>query len=214
MEMVEVESGVYRFMSNDAGMVVLDAIDSAWAAADARGITLAPSLGASDCTVLADTPLLARALTNLLNNAIRFSPRGGTIRICLEANLDTDLPHGEAVISVQDEGPGMNPDQVAQVLHTGERRRSNAGASGRDPEQGWGIGMGIVHAVVERHGGWIDVLSAPGAGATFLIGLPLAAADARTTGRPQINEPRRATSRGSPCRSTVSTRPAPRSPGR
>lgn len=180
MDMVEAESGVYKFRRAYAGAIILDAVDNTWAAADARGITLLPSLGSSDCTLAADNALLTRALVNLLRNAIRYSPRGSTIRICLETDLDSALPRGEAVISVQDEGQGMTPAQVAQVLHTGERRRSSTGASRRNPEQGWGIGMAIVHAVVARHGGWVDVLSAPDAGATFLIGLPLTAADAPT----------------------------------
>ncbi|MEJ7686975.1 MAG: ATP-binding protein [Variovorax sp.] len=59
-------------------------------------------------------------------------------------------------------------------MYAGDRRKSNASLFAREPGQGWGIGMAIVHAVVVRHGGWIDVTSAIGVGTTFLIGLPLA----------------------------------------
>ncbi|MBT2324402.1 HAMP domain-containing histidine kinase [Variovorax paradoxus] len=169
MDMVEAESGVYRFSPTFAGSVVLDAIDAAWASAEARGLTLMPRLGASDCMITADTSLLTRALVNLLNNAIRCSERGSTILVCLEADGET-----EAVISVQDEGIGMDAHQLAQVMHPGQQRRSNASLFARGAGQGWGVGMTIVHAVVAHHGGRIDVISAPNAGTTFFIGLPLA----------------------------------------
>jgi CHASE2 domain-containing sensor protein/signal transduction histidine kinase len=169
MDMVEAESGVYRFSATFAGSVVLDAIDAAWASAQARGLTLTPRLGALDCTITADTSLLTRAIVNLLNNAIRCSERGSIIHVCLDADGET-----EAVISVQDEGVGMDADQIVQVMQAGARRKSSASLFAREAGHGWGVGMAIVHAVVAHHGGWIDVISAPNAGTTFFIGLPLA----------------------------------------
>jgi signal transduction histidine kinase len=129
-----------------------------------------PRLGTSDCTITADTSLLTRALVNLLNNAIRCSERGSTILVCLEADGED-----EAVISVHDEGIGMDADLIAQVMRAGERRKSSASLFARGAGHGWGVGMAIVHAVVAHHGGWIEVVSAPNAGTTFFIGLPLAA---------------------------------------
>jgi signal transduction histidine kinase len=169
MDMVEAESGVYRFSTTFAGSVVLDAIDATWASAQASGVTLTPRLGVSDCMITADTSLLTRALVNLLNNAIRCSGKGSTILVCLEADGEA-----EAVISVQDEGVGMNAAQIAQVMRAGDRRKSSASLFTRDAGHGWGVGMAVVHAVVARHSGWIDVISAPNAGTTFFIGLPLA----------------------------------------
>jgi CHASE2 domain-containing sensor protein/signal transduction histidine kinase len=168
MDMVEAESGVYRFSTTFAGSVVLDAIDATWASAQARGVTLTPRLGVSDCTITADTSLLTRALVNLLNNAIRCSAKESTIFVCLEADGET-----EAVISVQDQGVGMDAGQIAQVMRAGDRRKSSASLFARDAGHGWGVGMAVVHAVVAHHGGWIDVISAPNAGTTFFIGLPL-----------------------------------------
>lgn len=169
MDMVEAESGVYRFSATFAGSVVLDAIDAAWASAQARGLTLTPRLGALDCTITADTSLLTRAMVNLLNNAIRCSERGSIIHVCLDADGET-----EAVISVQDEGVGMDADEIVQVMQAGARRKSSASLFAREAGHGWGVGMAIVHAVVAHHGGWIDVISAPNVGTTFFIGLPLA----------------------------------------
>lgn len=170
MDMVEAESGVYRFEPCVAGAVVLDAIDAIWPTAQTRGLTVTPRLGPSDASILADHALLTRALVNLLNNAIRASDSGTTLHVCLDTNPNAAGGRSEAVISIRDEGSGMTPDQVARAMRSGERRK----ASERRRGHGWGIGMAIVHAVIARHGGWLDVMSAPGEGTTFLIGLPLA----------------------------------------
>ncbi|MBU1358622.1 MAG: CHASE2 domain-containing protein [Gammaproteobacteria bacterium] len=173
MDMVEAESGVYRFALTFAGSIVLDAIDATWAAAQARNLTVKARLGSSDCSVVADSSLLTRALVNLLNNAIRSSASGTTIHVCLEANVDQDASQPQVVISVQDEGAGMTAEQLAKVMLSQSRRRQPSDPAKPLAAQGWGVGLSIVHAVVERHGGWVDVISAPGAGTTFFIGLPL-----------------------------------------
>jgi len=173
MDMLEAESKVYHFAPTFAGAAVLDAIDATWTAARARGLSVEPRLSATDRSILADTSLLTRALVNLLNNAIRFSEPNSTIHLCVEMNMEADAPHGEVLISVQDTGAGMNAEQLAEVMTPVSGRRW----SGEDAEvaagHGWGVGLTIVHTVVARHGGWLDVMSAPGAGTTFLIGLPL-----------------------------------------
>jgi signal transduction histidine kinase len=166
---------VYRFESTFAGSVVLDAVDATWSAALARGLTMEPRLGAAQGALWADAPLLTRALVNLLNNAIRHSPRGGTIHVCVETDAESSLPYGEVLISVQDEGSGMDAGTLqALMTHEGGRRKPGA-----DPEagHGWGMGLTIVRTVIARHGGWLDVVSAPDAGTTFLIGLPLSPDD-------------------------------------
>jgi len=174
MDMVEAESGVYRFGLTFAGSVVLDAVDATWAAAQARGLAVKPRLGASDCAIWADSSLLTRALVNLLNNAIRCSKSGSTIYVCVETNAEAGASQGEVVISVQDDGAGMTADQIAQLMAAAGRRKSSPNPSDREAGHGWGLGLTIVRAVVAHHEGWIEVMSAPGAGTTFLIGLPLA----------------------------------------
>jgi signal transduction histidine kinase len=112
----------------------------------------------------------------LLNNAIRHSKPDGTIHICVETNIEANAPYGEVLISLQDSGSGMDESQLAKLMTPNKGRRSSANA---DPEagHGWGLGLTIVHTVVARHGGWIDVISAPNAGTTFFIGLPLSSED-------------------------------------
>jgi signal transduction histidine kinase len=177
MDMLEAESKVYTFAPTFAGAVVLDAVDATWAAAHARGLTVKPRLSAAEASLSADASLLTRALVNLLQNAIRYSQPENTIYICVETNLEANAPHGEVVISVQDNGTGMNEQQLAKLMIPNRVRQLSANA---DPEagHGWGLGLTIVHTVVARHGGWIDVISAPDAGTTFFIGLPLSSEDA------------------------------------
>ncbi|OUL99159.1 hypothetical protein A8M77_28005 [Variovorax sp. JS1663] len=176
MDMLEAESKVYRFAPTLAGSVVLDAIDAIWSAAHARGLTVEPRLGAAEGALWADASLLTRGLVNLLNNAIRYSQPGDTIYVCVETDSQSALAHGEVVISVQDEGSGMDASQIEELMTHEGGRKSTPGADA-EAGHGWGLGLMIVRKVIARHGGWLDVVSAPGAGTTFLIGLPLSPED-------------------------------------
>ncbi|MDR6539623.1 CHASE2 domain-containing protein [Variovorax soli] len=177
MDMLEAEAKVYRFAPVFAGSVVLDAIDAIWAAAHARGLTVTPRIGKADGTLQADASLLTRALVNLLHNAIRYSELNGVIHVCIETNTESEAPYGEVVISVQDAGAGMTPEQIAELMTPSNRRRWSGGDTEAPSGHGWGIGLTIVHTVIARHGGWLEVISAPNAGTTFLIGLPLSPED-------------------------------------
>jgi PAS domain S-box-containing protein len=106
-----------------------------------------------------DRERLERVLANLLSNAFRASPRGGRVQVVARA---TD--EGVAV-SVRDEGPGVAPDLRAHLFERYWRGR-DAG------EGGVGLGLSIVKALVESHGGRVSVESAPGEGATFTFVVP------------------------------------------
>jgi signal transduction histidine kinase len=108
---------------------------------------------------------LARVLDNLLDNAIKYSPRGGTIQVELSKS------DGQAVLSVADRGEGI---PSADLPHIFERFRRGRNVEGRIP--GTGIGLYGVQSIVEQHQGTIDVESEVGFGTTFTIRLPLAAA--------------------------------------
>ena len=101
--------------------------------------------------------------SNLLDNAVKYSPKGGTLR------LRTESHPAEVWISVQDEGIGMSPEEVQVIfdrfrqLESGFRRRSG----------GLGIGLNLVHKLLELHGGRIWVESEKGRGSTFTFALPL-----------------------------------------
>ena len=154
--------------------VLADAVDQQWALAGERGIRLTCELPDGEAVVQGDRALLVRALVNLLGNAIRFSPDGGTVR-CLLA-----LQAGAWWMRVIDEGPGVLADlrprlfqPFAQAMPVGdEARRVSASLA----VSSTGLGLVFVRTVAERHGGWADLdggpQAQPGAGASFFIRLP------------------------------------------
>jgi signal transduction histidine kinase len=108
--------------------------------------------------VEADENLLRQAAANLVENAIRHSPRGRSVLIRV-ATQDR-----QAVLEVVDSGPGIPPEQLRRIFE-----RFHHGPKGRR-----GLGLAIAESVVERHGGSIQVDSRPGAGSRFRILLPAA----------------------------------------
>jgi PAS domain S-box-containing protein len=119
-------------------------------------------------TVLADRERIARVLANLLENAVRFSPEGGEVRVRVET-ID-----GQAIVSVADRGIGIPAERQGEVF----RRYYRAHAGTEHDYGGLGLGLEVSRAVIERHGGRMWFESAPGAGSTFHFGLPLPREDA------------------------------------
>ncbi len=108
-----------------------------------------------------DLVLIARVLTNLLENAIRHGPKRAPITI--RAGLASE---GTIRVSVTDRGPGVEPERREQIFAMEARREGDVGA---------GLGLTIAKTFVEAHGGRIWVEDAPGGGASFCFALPLAA---------------------------------------
>lgn len=116
-------------------------------------------------TVAGDPDALRSAIANLLDNALRAEPEGGTVL----AELRTE--DGAALVEVSDHGPGIPPADRERVFEPFWR--------GGGPWQGTGLGLAITRQVVESHGGQVTCHTAPGLGALFRIRLPLAPGDAR-----------------------------------
>ncbi|MCY1015793.1 PAS domain-containing protein [Pyxidicoccus sp. MSG2] len=126
--------------------------------------------------IMGDRGRLAQVLTNLVENAFKYSPTGGPVRVTARRE------GGEALVSVQDEGIGIPEDQQAHLFERFFRAR-NAPISGFG---GLGLGLYICRDIIERHGGRIWVESGVERGSTFHFSLPLveqAPARARPTGR-------------------------------
>jgi len=133
------------------------------ALADARGVRV--DVEGPGAEVLCDADALRRAVSNLVDNAIRVSPPGG--RVSIRAG---DGPDGVR-LDVDDEGPGIPLEEQARVFERFWRAdESRSRASG-----GSGLGLAIVRRIVELHDGTVTVESAPGEGARFTIRLPAAA---------------------------------------
>ncbi len=114
--------------------------------------------------VLGDRDRIARVLTCLVDNAVRFSPSGGDVEAQVEA---TD---GEVTVAVRDHGVGIPADRQQHVFE----RFYRAHAGTPQDYGGLGLGLDLARAIVERHGGRIWFESAPGAGSTFHFSLPAA----------------------------------------
>jgi len=110
-------------------------------------------------------PIAAQvALANILDNAVKFSPPGGQVRIIVTAGRE------EAVITVSDCGPGVAPEEAAQLFERFYRGKASRSAGA----PGVGLGLAISRALVERQGGRISVDMSSDAGATFSVRLPRA----------------------------------------
>ena len=126
-------------------------------------------LDVEPATVIGDRDRLRQLIDNLFANVRAHTPPGTPITVSLH-RMD-----GKAALSVSDSGPGLTEEEAAQVFERFYRvDRSRTRASG-----GVGLGLSIVAAVAEAHGGDATALPTPGGGATFLVEIPLAANGAR-----------------------------------
>lgn len=131
--------------------------------AQAKSIALTADLDAPGTVVRADAHRLQQAIGNLLTNAVKFTPAGGTIVVSVRA------AEPDVVISVEDSGCGIEPDLLPLVF---DRFRQGSGGPGGD-HGGLGLGLTIVRHIVELHGGSIRAESeGPGKGARFVIRIP------------------------------------------
>jgi signal transduction histidine kinase len=130
--------------------------------AESRGLQFEVELGDAAWAVTADPQLLASAVTNLLNNAFKFTPAGG--RVVLRARTNNQ---GHLLIEVEDECGGI-PDSVGDPFQAfGERRGTD--------RTGLGLGLSIAREAVRAHGGEIDFHNVHGKACVFTIDLPLVA---------------------------------------
>ena len=124
--------------------------------------------------IVADADRLKQVVTNLLNNAVKYSPEGGAITVRVRERGDQHL-----VIEIADQGLGIPADQVGRLFQKFERVRTDDHLR----VSGTGLGLYICRRIVEGHGGRIWVESEPGRGSTFSILLPVDARAATTPSR-------------------------------
>jgi heavy metal sensor kinase len=163
MDISEAESGTMQLRREPVSLaeVVQRAVDLYHDVADAKGVTLAADT-ADDVVVTADRTRLEQVAANLIDNAVKYTPPGGRVDVEVRRAGDS------ALLRVRDTGPGIPPDELPRIfdrLFRGDRSRA---------ERGLGLGLSLVKAVVEAHGGTVDVVSEPGRGSTFTVSLPLA----------------------------------------
>jgi signal transduction histidine kinase len=118
-----------------------------------------------------DATRIAQVADNLISNAIKFTPPGGTVRVVLSSDAD------DVVLTVSDSGMGIAVDEQAELFS--RFHRTNAAKKGAIP--GTGLGLSIVKSIVAAHGGAVTFESTVGAGTTFVVRLPRTAVAALTT---------------------------------
>lgn len=143
--------------------VAEEAIDQSWLAAEQKQIVLRdPVFSVDDTLVEGNADMLMRAVVNVVDNAIKYSPSGTTVSVAVDADAD-----GALVLSVTDEGIGMTDETVRRLFEPFFQAERKADGSG-----GVGLGLPFVKAVTERHGGRVDVRSTPGQGTVFALIFP------------------------------------------
>jgi signal transduction histidine kinase/ActR/RegA family two-component response regulator len=147
----------------DLAAVVADAVRDALASPAARGHNLVVHLPPEPLPVEGDRALLGKALAHLLDNAVKFTPPGGEVR------LEGAREGAQVVLRVRDNGVGIDAELLPRVFDLFMRR---SGPRGR-LQGGLGVGLTLVRRVAERHGGAVEAHSdGPGHGSEFVLRLP------------------------------------------
>jgi two-component system OmpR family sensor kinase/two-component system sensor histidine kinase BaeS len=143
----------------DIADLLADSVASFRTQADAAGITLVTAIDGALPQAEVDPVRIREVLANLLSNALRFTPRGGTVRVNAMA------ADGRVRVVVRDTGPGIAADLLPHVFDRFYKSEESRGA---------GLGLAIVKSFVVAHGGEIEATSAPGQGTEMRFTLPLA----------------------------------------
>jgi signal transduction histidine kinase len=140
----------------DVAKLCSSAVSLSQTTAQHRGILLEADIATSLPTIVADSDRLQRVVFNLLENAIKFTPQGGQIRLAVDQHQDG------VQISVQDTGRGMTGEEVERALQPNSRAQGGS----------TGLGLNIARAIVEAHGGRMGIESRPGHGTRVWLILP------------------------------------------
>ena len=143
----------------DFSKTISDCVEMVKPMAEERGVKIISELSALEIT--GDSERLAQVVTNLLTNAIQYNLPDGEVRVKLESQS------GMAILTVTDKGQGIAPEDLPRVFERFYRADKSRSTGGN------GLGLAISKAVVEAHGGTIEVSSTEDAGTVFTVRLPL-----------------------------------------
>ncbi|MEQ1860324.1 MAG: HAMP domain-containing sensor histidine kinase [Chthoniobacteraceae bacterium] len=165
MDITEAEAGMMRLdrRRTDLATLVGEAVELYEHVAAEKKIIVHNDVSAP-CEAEVDPARMRQVIANLLDNAIKYTPSGGLVFLSAERAAD------KLTLSVRDTGPGVPAEEQARIwtrLYRGDKSRS---------ARGLGLGLSLVKAIVEAHGGSVAVESREGSGATFRVKLPVATA--------------------------------------
>jgi signal transduction histidine kinase len=161
MDISEAETGTMRLQRQPVVVAALvqEAVDLYADVAEDKQIVLEQEIPA-DLEIEGDAARLRQVLANLIDNALKYTGPGGRVRVTATGET------ARVTVRVEDTGIGIEPDDIPRVwdrLYRGDRSRS---------ERGLGLGLSLVKAIVEAHGGRVAVESVPGHGSRFSFVLP------------------------------------------
>jgi signal transduction histidine kinase len=161
MDISEAETGTMALWREpiDLSELVRQTVELYEEIADERGITVHAEVDGAG-TVHVDRNRMRQALANLLDNALKYTPAGGRVGIAARRE------DAAVVLTMEDTGVGIPPDELPHIwtrLYRGDKSRST---------RGLGLGLSLVKAIVEAHGGRVGVESTPGQGTRFAVHLP------------------------------------------
>jgi two-component system sensor histidine kinase GlrK len=163
LDLARLEAGMMEFARTPTDLlsVVTPVLNNARVTALQKDITI--GLAAQSVPpIYADQDKLSTVVTNLLTNAIKFTPRGGNITVTIGPS-----PKGVR-LAVKDTGIGIDPEDIPKLF----TKFFQAKNVSRVKEKGSGVGLALVKAIVDGHGGTVGVTSTPGAGSTFTVEFP------------------------------------------
>ena len=165
LEWQQIQVGHKRYSFSPASLtaIAVTAIEEMRPQAEAKGITLETSFEEPLAKVSTDEAALTDAIENLIDNAIKYSPSGTKIAVSC-----TSTDH-QACVEVRDQGVGISNDELPRIFDKFYRGRRGDMSN----VHGTGLGLALVKATVEAHGGEVEVMSDPGRGSCFRLRLPI-----------------------------------------
>jgi two-component system sensor histidine kinase BaeS len=158
MVLTDAGSLVLHREPTDVGALAADAVEAFKTQAETAGVKLGTDLGDNLPSVEVDPARIRGVLGNLLSNAIRHTPSGGSVKVTASGTVDA------VTVIVADTGEGIPPDLLPHVFE-----RFVKGAS----STGTGLGLAIAHDIVTAHGGRLDITSKEGSGTQATLSLPV-----------------------------------------
>jgi signal transduction histidine kinase len=164
MDIAEAETGMMKLHRAPVNLsrLLAEVVELYQYIAEEKKIRIASKFD-QPCEASVDEARIRQVFANLVDNALKYTPSGGSVTISAESAA------GRARVSIRDTGIGIAPEEQGKIwarLYRGDKSRS---------QRGLGLGLSLVKAIVEAHGGNVEVTSAPDHGSTFTVSLPLLA---------------------------------------
>lgn len=151
-----------KFQVLDLASLLQQSLDDTYAMSKTKEISFKTEISTDNLWIKGDFGLLQRAVTNVLMNAVKYSPVEGVIEVGLQES------NNEAILTITDAGPGIEPEKIAKLFHRFSRAEGKNQAS-----EGTGLGLYFVDVTIRKHGGTVKAESELGQGSKFTLAFPL-----------------------------------------